>query len=96
MAIQPLFDRIVVKRIEGDSTTAGGIFLPEAAQEKRQEGIVIAAGNGRLLDDGTLVPLELKGGEKILFGKYSGSEVKLGGDTFLIMREEEVLAVLNA
>lgn len=95
MAIKPLFDRIVVKRIEGDSTTAGGIFLPEAAQEKRQEGIVIAAGTGRLLDDGTLVPLELKGGETVLFGKYSGSEVKLGAETYLIMREEEVLAVLN-
>lgn len=96
MAIKPLFDRIVVKRIEGDSTTAGGIFLPDAAQEKRQEGIVIAAGTGRLLDDGTLIPLELKGGEKVLFGKYSGSEVKLGAETYLIMREEEVLAVLNA
>ncbi len=96
MAIKPLFDRIVVKRIEGDSTTAGGIFLPDAAQEKRQEGIVIAAGTGRLLDDGTLVPLELKGGEKVLFGKYSGSEVKLGAETYLIMREEEVLAVLNS
>lgn len=95
MAIQPLFDRIVVKRTEGDSTTLGGIFLPEAAQEKRQEGVVIAAGTGRLLEDGTLIPLELKGGEKVLFGKYSGSEVKLGAETYLIMREEEVLAVLN-
>jgi chaperonin GroES len=96
MAIKPLFDRIVVKRIEGEATTSGGIFLPEAAQEKRQEGIVIAAGTGRLIDDGTLVPLELKGGEKVLFGKYAGSEVKLGAETYLIMREEEVLAVLNA
>lgn len=95
MAITPLFDRIVVKRIDGESTTAGGIFLPEAAQEKRQEGLVVAAGSGRVLDDGTVVPLELKGGEKVLFGKYAGSEVKFGGETLLIMREDEVLAVIS-
>lgn len=96
MAITPLFDRIVVKRLEGEATTAGGIFLPEAAQEKRQEGTVIAAGNGRLTDDGAMIPLELKGGERVLFGKYAGSEVKLQGETYLVMREDEILAVVEA
>lgn len=95
MAITPLFDRIVVKRAEGEAKSAGGIFLPDAAQEKRQEGTVVAAGAGRLLDDGTLIPLDIKGGERVLFGKYAGSEVKYGGETYLIMREEEVLAVLE-
>jgi chaperonin GroES len=95
MAITPLFDRIVVKRAEGEAKSAGGIFLPDAAQEKRQEGTVVAAGAGRLLEDGTLIPLDIKGGERVLFGKYAGSEVKYGGETYLIMREEEVLAVLE-
>lgn len=94
MAIKPLFDRILVKRIDGEAKTAGGIFLPEAAQEKRQEGTVVAAGAGRILEDGTVVPLELKGGEKVLFGKYAGSEVKMGTETLLIMREDEILAVI--
>jgi len=96
MAITPLFDRIVVKRTEGEATTAGGIILPEAVQEKRQEGTVVAAGNGRLTDDGTMIPLELKGGEKVLFGKYAGSEIKLGTETYLVMREDEILAVIEA
>lgn len=95
MAMTPLFDRIVVKRTDGEEKSAGGIFLPDAAQEKRQEGTVIAVGNGKLLDDGTLVPLELTGGERVLFGKYAGSEIKYGGETYLIMREEEVLAVIE-
>ena len=96
MGIIPLFDRIVVKRIEGDSTSPGGIFLPEAAQEKRQEGTVVSVGAGRLLDDGAVVvPLELKGGERVLFSKYAGNEVKLKGETFLVMREDEVLAVVE-
>lgn len=95
MAMTPLFDRIVVKRTDGEEKSAGGIFLPDAAQEKRQEGTVIAAGAGKVLDDGTLVPLELKGGERVLFSKYAGSEIKYGGETYLIMREEEVLAVIE-
>jgi len=95
MGIQPLFDRIVVTRSEGEATSPGGILLPEAAQDKRQEGVVVSVGTGRLVDDGTLVPLELKGGEKVLFGKYAGNEVKLGGETYLVMREDEVLAVLS-
>ena len=96
MAITPLFDRIVVKRLEGEATTAGGIFLPEAAQEKRHEGTVIAAGGGRLTEEGLVIPLEIKGGERVLFGKYAGSEVKLGSETYLVMREDEILAVIEA
>ena len=96
MGITPLFDRIVVKRTEGETKSAGGIFLPEAAQEKRQEGTVISVGSGRLLEDGSgVVPLELKGGERVLFGKYAGNEVKLNGETYIVMREDEVLAVLD-
>ncbi|MCB9739340.1 MAG: co-chaperone GroES [Deltaproteobacteria bacterium] len=95
MELKPLFDRIIVQRIEEEAVTAGGILLPEAAQEKRQEGKVVAVGNGRALEDGTVVPLQLKGGETVLFGKYAGSEVTLEGETFLVMREDEVLAVIN-
>lgn len=95
MELKPLFDRIIVQRVEEEAVTAGGILLPEAAQEKRQEGKVIAVGHGRALDDGSVVPLQLKGGETVLFGKYAGSEVKLEGETFLVMREDEVLAVIQ-
>jgi chaperonin GroES len=95
MGIQPLFDRIVVTRAEGEEKSAGGIFLPDAAQEKRQEGTVVSVGKGKLLEDGTVVPLELRGGEKILFGKYAGNEIKLDGHDYLVMREDEVLAVLE-
>lgn len=95
MSVKPLFDRIVVKRIDEEKVTAGGIFLPEAAQEKRQEGEVIAVGNGRVQDDGSIQPLQLKGGERVLFGKYAGSEIDVAGETLLIMREDEVLAIVN-
>lgn len=95
MGIVPLYDRIVVKRIEGENTSPGGILLPDAAQEKRQEGTVVSVGNGRLMDEGNVVPLELKGGERVLFGKYAGNEVKLEGETYLVMREDEVLAVVD-
>ena len=95
MGIKPLFDRIVVERSEGESISAGGILLPDAAQEKRQEGIVIAVGGGRALEEGGLTPLELKVGERVLFSKYAGSEVKLDGKTYLVMREDEILAVLD-
>ena len=95
MAITPLFDRIVVKRSEGQATSPGGILLPDAAQEKRQEGVVVSVGAGKLLDEGTILPLERKGGERVLFCKYAGNEIKLGGETLLLMRENEVLAVLD-
>jgi len=95
MQLKPLFDRIIVQRMDEESVTAGGIFLPDAAKEKRNEGKVIAVGAGKVFDDGTIVPLELKGGETVLFGKYAGSEIDLEGETFLVMREDEVLAVIN-
>jgi len=97
MKIRPLYDRIVVKRIE-DSTekTASGLFIPDSAKEKPQEGEVVAVGNGKRLENGTLVPLDVKVGDRILFGKYSGSDIKLDGDEYMIMREDEVLGVLDA
>src|SRR6202161_4533724 len=97
MKIRPLYDRIVVKRIEDSSEkTASGLFIPDSAKEKPQEGEVIAVGAGKRNDDGKLIPLDVKAGDRILFGKYSGSDIKLDGDEFLIMREDEVLGVLDA
>lgn len=95
MNIRPLYDRIVVKRIENDEITKiGGLFIPDSAKEKPQEGEVFAVGQGKRLDDGKVVPLDVKAGDRILFGKYSGSEIKLDGQEYLIMREDEVLGVL--
>ena len=96
MKIRPLYDRIVVKRIE-DSTEkmASGLFIPDSAKEKPQEGEVIAVGQGKRADDGKLIALDVKAGDRILFGKYSGSEIKLDGNEYLIMREDEVLGVLD-
>src|ERR1700680_1545774 len=96
MKIRPLYDRIVVKRIE-DSTekTARGVFIPDSAKEKPQEGEVMAVGQGKRADDGKLIALDVKAGDRILFGKYSGAEIKLDGEEFLIMREDEVLGVLD-
>src|SRR5438477_9168749 len=97
MNIRPLYDRIVVKRIEDDTEkTAGGLFIPDSAKEKPQEGEVVAVGQGKRLEDGKLVPLDVKAGDRILFGKYSGSDIKLDGDEYMIMREDEVLGVLDA
>ena len=96
MKIRPLYDRIVVKRIEEQETQRGGIIIPDSAKEKPQEGEVIAVGNGKRLENGTLVPLDVKAGDRILFGKYSGSDIKLDGDEYMIMREDEVLGVLDA
>ena len=96
MKIRPLYDRIVVKRIEEQETIRGGIIIPDSAKEKPQEGEVVAVGNGKRLEDGKLVPLELKVGDRILFGKYSGNDIKLDGDEYMIMREDEVLGVLDA
>jgi len=95
MAIRPIDDRIVIQVLEAQNTSAGGIILPESAQEKPQQGKVTAVGNGRLLDDGTRQPLELKKGNLIIFGKYSGTDVKVDGKEFKIMRESEVLARVN-
>jgi chaperonin GroES len=95
MNIRPLYDRIVVRRIEEKETVQGGIIIPDTAKEKPQEAEVVAVGKGKRLDDGKLVPLDVKAGDRILFGKYSGSDIKLNGEELLIMREDEVLGVLE-
>ena len=95
MKIRPLHDRILVERIEEGEVRKGGIIIPDTAKEKPQEGKVIAAGNGKVGDDGKKIPLDVKAGDKILFGKYFGSEVKLDDKEYLIMREEDVLAILD-
>jgi chaperonin GroES len=95
MNIRPLYDRIVVKRIEEQEVRQGGIIIPDSAKEKPQEGEVVAVGQGKRLEDGKVVPLDVKAGDRILFGKYSGSEIKLGADEYIIMREDEVLGILE-
>lgn len=92
--IRPLYDRIVVKRIEETETVKGGIIIPDSAKEKPQEAEVAAVGKGKRLDDGKLVPLEVQVGDRILFGKYSGNEIKIDGEEYLILREDEILGVL--
>ena len=94
MKVRPLHDRLVVRRIEEKETAKGGIIIPDSAKEKPQEGKVLAIGNGKILENGTKVPLDVKVGDKILFGKYSGTEIKIDGEDVLILREDEVLAVL--
>jgi chaperonin GroES len=96
MKIRPLYDRIVVKRIEESADkTASGLFIPDSAKEKPQEGEVVAVGQGKRNEDGKLIPLDVKAGDRILFGKYSGSDIKIDGEEYLIMREDEVLGVLE-
>ncbi len=95
MKVRPLHDRILVERLEEKEVKKGGIIIPDTAKEKPQEGKVVAVGNGKVNDDGKKVPLDVKAGDKILFGKYSGSEVKIDDKEFLIMREEDVLAILE-
>ena len=95
MKLRPLQDRILVQRVEEETTTKGGIIIPDTAKEKPAEGKVVAVGNGKLGDDGKRVALEVKKGDRILFGKYSGTEVKVGGEEYLIMREEDVLGVID-
>ncbi len=93
--LTPLHDRIVVRRIEEGETTRGGIIIPDSAKEKPQEGEVISVGRGKTNDKGETFPLDVKAGDRILFGKYAGTEITIDGDTFLIMREEEVLGMLE-
>jgi chaperonin GroES len=95
MKIRPLYDRIVVKRIEEQESVKGGIIIPDTAKEKPQEGEVVAVGKGKRLEDGRVVPLDVQAGDRILFGKYSGSEIKVDGEEFLIMREDDVLGVIE-
>src|ERR1700756_3971069 len=95
MNIRPLHDRIVVKRIEEQETTRNGIFIPDSAKEKPQEGEVMAIGKGKRIDNGEMVALDVQAGDRILFGKYSGNEITLDGTEYIIMREEDVLGVLD-
>ncbi len=95
MKLRPLQDRILVQRVEEETTTKGGIIIPDTAKEKPAEGKVVAAGNGKVGEDGKRVPLEVKKGDRILFGKYSGTEVKVSGEEYLIMREDDVLGVID-
>ena len=93
--VRPLHDRIIVERLEESEQQVGGIIIPDTAKEKPQQGKVIAAGKGKIKDDGTVTPLDVKAGDKVLFGKYSGQEIKLDGDEYLIMREDEILGVVE-
>ena len=95
MKVRPLHDRVLVKRVAEEQKTKGGIIIPDTAKEKPIEGIVVAVGTGRIGDDGKVTPLDVKAGDKILFGKYSGTEVKLDGVEHLILRESDILAVLG-
>jgi len=95
MNVRPLHDRLLVRRIEEKETVKGGIIIPDTAKEKPQEGQVLAVGNGKILENGTKLPLEVKVGDKILFGKYSGTDIKIDGEEVLILREDEVLAVVG-
>lgn len=95
MKIRPLHDRVIVKRVEEERTSAGGIVLPDSATEKPSQGEVLAVGNGKLLDNGETRPLDVKVGDKVLFGKYAGNEVKVEGEELIVMREEDIMGVLE-
>jgi chaperonin GroES len=95
MALRPLHDRVIIKRLEEEKVSAGGIVIPDTAAEKPIRGEVIAAGNGKILEDGKVRPIAVKKGDKVLFGKYSGTEVKVDGQELLVMREEDILAVIE-
>ncbi len=95
MKLRPLHDRVIVKRVDEETTSPGGIVIPDSAAEKPSRGEVIAVGNGKLLDNGDVRPLSLKKGDTVLFGKYSGTEVKVEGEDILVMREDDVIAVLD-
>ena len=95
MDLRPLHDRVLVRRLEEQETKRGGLFIPDSAKEKPQQAEVVAVGNGKLLDSGERAAVEVKAGDRILFGKYSGSEVKIDGEDFLILREDEILGVLE-
>ena len=96
MKFRPLHDRVVVERIDAEAKTAGGIIIPDSAKEKPQQGEVIAVGRGKRLENGSMVELDVKAGDRILFGKYSGSDTKVDGIEYIIMREEDVLGILDA
>jgi len=95
MNLRPLQDRIIVKRVEEETKTAGGLFIPETAKEKPQRGEIVAVGNGKKTEDGKVLPLDVKVGDLVLFGKYAGTEIKVDNDDFLMMREDDILAVVE-
>jgi chaperonin GroES len=95
MKLRPLQDRILVKRIEEEEKTAGGIFIPDTAKEKPQMGQIVSVGNGKKTEDGKVIPVDVKAGDKVLFGKYAGTEVKVEGNEYLIMREDDILGVID-
>ena len=95
MQFRPLHDRVLVRRIEAEEKTAGGIIIPDTAKEKPQEGEVVSVGSGARADDGKVTPLDVKAGDRILFGKWSGTEVKVDGEELLVMREEDIMAVVE-
>ncbi len=95
MKLRPLHDRVMVRRVDQEEKSAGGIIIPDTAQEKPMEGEIVAAGNGTLRDDGTLVPLDVKAGDRILFGKWSGNEVTVDGEELLIMKESDILGIIE-
>ena len=95
MKLRPLHDRVIIKRLEAETKSAGGIVIPDSATEKPIKGEVVAVGNGKILEDGKVRPLGVKAGEKVLFGKYSGTEVKVDGQELLVMREEDLMAVID-
>ncbi|MEM7360693.1 MAG: co-chaperone GroES [Pseudomonadota bacterium] len=95
MAIRPLHDRVLVRRIEDETTTPGGIVIPDSAKEKPAQGEILAAGNGKILENGDVRPLDVKVGDKVLFGKYAGTEVKVDGEELLVMREDDIIGVLD-
>jgi chaperonin GroES len=93
MKIRPLQDRLLIRRLEGEEKTAGGIIIPDTAKEKPQEGLIVATGKGKVRDDGSITPLDVKEGDRVLFGKYAGTDVTLDGEEYVILREDDVLAV---
>jgi len=95
MNIRPLQDRVIVKRIEEEEKTKGGIIIPDTAKEKPQEGKIIAVGKGKITEDGKVIPLDVKAGDRVLFGKYAGTEIKIDGEEHLIMREDDILGILE-
>jgi chaperonin GroES len=95
MKLRPLQDRIIVKRLEEETMTAGGIFIPETAKEKPMKGEVIAVGKGKKTEDGKVIPVDVKAGDKVLFGKYAGTEIKIDGEEYLIMREDDILGIME-
>ena len=95
MNLRPLQDRIIVKRLEEETMTSGGIFIPETAKEKPMKGEVIAVGNGKKTEDGKVIPIDVKKGDKVLFGKYAGTEIKIDGVEYLIMREDDILGIME-